>query len=347
MINQVREKMNSSKIDTLWITDTHSIDFLTKYHCEAGERFIGLCITQQEVILVLNHLFEYDGISEVQVVYYYDFEDVHELIFKHTVGKVGVDKFMSTQYSLPLSKSFDLVIGSDCVDRLRAIKNENEIQKMVAASKLNDYVMSLVPSLLKEGVSEKEVAVKIQKLFFDNGADALSFQTIVAFGANCADPHAVPSDRKLKKDESIIIDMGCKLNGYCSDMTRTFFLNKNPIKEIYDIVLLANQEAIKAIKPGCKFSDIDKVARMIIEKAGYGVHFNHRLGHGIGKEVHEPYDVSMSNDVLIEPGMCFSIEPGIYVKNQFGVRIEDLVYVSQDGLAVLFNEYTKEDEVIK
>lgn len=347
MINQVRQKMKISNMDTLWVTDTHSIEFLTKFHCEVGERFIGLCITQKKATLVLNHLFEYKGIEDIDVEYYYDFENIHQVIENLSSGVVGVDKYMAAKYVLPLSKTHSLLIGSDCVDSIRAIKNEEEIHKMIEASKLNDYVMSLVPSLLKEGVSEIEVAKGIEKLFHDNGADGLSFQTIIAFGEHGADPHAVPSDRRLKKNESVIVDMGCVLNGYCSDMTRTFFLESNPIKEVYDTVLRANTKAIESIKAGSKFSDVDKVARSIIEEAGYGVNFNHRLGHGIGKEVHEPYDVSASNDALIEPGMCFSIEPGIYVKDKFGIRIEDLVYVNQEGVAVLLNNYSKKDEVIK
>lgn len=347
MINQVRQHMKNSNIDTLWITEPHSIEFLTQYHCDAGERFIGLCISQQEATLVLNHLFEYKGIKTITIEYYYDFENVNDIIEKLSSGVVGVDKFMSAKYILPLSELFNLVIGSDCVDSLRAIKKDDEIVKMVEASRLNDYVMSLVPALLKEGVSEIEVANGIERLFLENGAESLSFQTIVAFGENGADPHAVPSDRQLKKHESIIIDMGCKLNGYCSDMTRTFFLESNPLNEVYNLVLKANQEAIKAIGPESKFSDIDRVARSIIEEAGYGIHFNHRLGHGIGKEVHEPYDVSSSNDALIEPGMCFSIEPGIYVKGQYGIRIEDLVYINSEGRAVLLNRYSKDNEVIK
>lgn len=347
MINQVRQKMKISNMDTLWVTDTHSIEFLTKFHCEVGERFIGLCITQKKATLVLNHLFEYKGIEDIDVEYYYDFENIHQVIENLSSGVVGVDKYMAAKYVLPLSKTHSLLIGSDCVDSIRAIKNEEEIHKMIEASKLNDYVMSLVPSLLKEGVSEIEVAKGIEELFHDNGADGLSFQTIIAFGEHGADPHAVPSDRRLKKYESVIVDMGCVLNGYCSDMTRTFFLESNLIKEVYDTVLRANIKAIESIKAGSKFSDVDKVARSIIEEAGYGVNFNHRLGHGIGKEVHEPYDVSASNDALIEPGMCFSIEPGIYVKDKFGIRIEDLVYVNQEGVAVLLNNYSKKDEVIK
>ncbi|HBG67376.1 MAG TPA: peptidase M24 family protein, partial [Kandleria vitulina] len=160
---------------------------------------------------------------------------------------------------------------------------------------------------------------------------------------NGADPHHVGDDSRLKEGDSIIVDMGCIYNGYCSDMTRTFFYKSvsEKQKDVYNLVLKAQLAAEAAIKPGLKLSDIDKVARDIISEAGYGEEFNHRLGHFIGRLTHEAGDVSSANDAIIKPGMIFSIEPGVYLPGEFGVRIEDLVLVTEDGCKVL-NHYPKE-----
>ena len=155
----------------------------------------------------------------------------------------------------------------------------------------------------------------------------------------------MPVNRTLKEGEAVVVDMGCVIDGYCSDMTRTFFVGYNSEKEIYDLVLKANLAAEAMIKPGVRFKDIDKAARQVIEEACYGQYFIHRLGHGIGMEVHEPFDVSATNDMIVEEGMCFSIEPGIYIKDRIGIRIEDLVLVTSDGVEVL-NKYPKDQEVL-
>ena len=136
------------------------------------------------------------------------------------------------------------------------------------------------------------------------------------------------------------------VDGYCSDMTRTFFVGFNPEMELYDLVRRANLAGIAAVKPGIPFKDIDRAARTVIEDAGYGEFFTHRLGHGIGMEVHEPFDVSATDDVIVQEGMCFSIEPGIYLSGDTGVRVEDLVLVTEDGVEVL-NHYPKNLQIIE
>ncbi len=155
-------------------------------------------------------------------------------------------------------------------------------------------------------------------------------------------------DTPLKKGDSIVIDMGCMYQGYCSDMTRTVFYQdvSEKQKEVYQLVLEANIAAEAIIKPGVRLCDIDKAARDVIEKAGYGPHFNHRTGHFIGREVHEYGDVSANFDMPVKEGMIFSIEPGIYIEGEFGVRIEDLVLVTEDGCEIL-NHYPKDLIVIE
>ncbi|HIX82898.1 MAG TPA: aminopeptidase P family protein, partial [Candidatus Erysipelatoclostridium merdavium] len=170
-----------------------------------------------------------------------------------------------------------------------------------------------------------------------------SFEPIVAFGANGANPHHENDDSQLKPGDSVIIDMGCKYHGYCSDMTRTVFYKEvsEEAKKVYQLVRKANEAAEAMIKPGVKLCDIDKTARDIISEAGYGKEFNHRLGHFIGRDVHEYGDVSVNFDLEVKEGMTFSIEPGVYLPGKFGVRVEDLVLVTKDGCQVL-NSYSKD-----
>ncbi len=182
------------------------------------------------------------------------------------------------------------------------------------------------------------------KVIYDNlGADGFSFMPIIAYGKNGANPHHENSHRLVKSGDSIILDIGCRKDNYCADMTRTVFFREvsDKAKEVYETVLLANRKAIEMVKPGVKFSEIDAAARNVIEDKGYGKFFTHRTGHSIGIEVHEFGDVSSANDDVLKPGMIFSVEPGIYLEGELGVRIEDLILVTEDGYENL-NHYSKE-----
>ena len=227
------------------------------------------------------------------------------------------------------------------------VKDENEQVLMIEASRINDQAIHEVIHQVSLGLSELEVAGKLSGIYSKFGGDGNSFDAIIAYGANGANPHHENDDSHLKPGDSIIIDMGCKYNGYCSDMTRTVFYQEvsEEAKEVYGLVRLANETAEAMIKPGVRLCDIDKAARDIITDAGYGKEFNHRFGHFIGKDVHEFGDVSVNFDLEVKEGMIFSIEPGIYLPGKFGVRIEDLVMVTKDGCKVL-NSYPKDLFVI-
>lgn len=330
------------------ITDEKMIAYCVGQRFHVAERFLALLVTKTSLHLFLNDLFPTQ--LPLDIVRFSDVDDPIKLLAKYLSDESSlfVDRQMKADFLLRLMKLKPLLeIQVDTLaDHVRSIKDSDEQESMRKASKLNDAVMALVPSFLKEGVTEWEVASLIQKAFMDLGADGISFPPIVAFGDHASDPHAEPGERKLKPHEAIIIDMGCIKNGYCSDMTRTFFLEKNSMKEVYDLVHKANLAAIAKIKPGVKFQEIDEAARLVIRDAGYGDRFIHRTGHGIGQDVHEPYDVSSINERVVEVGMCFSIEPGIYLEGIGGVRIEDLVLVTPEGYEVL-NAYPKDQEHIK
>ena len=207
--------------------------------------------------------------------------------------------------------------------------------------------MGWLAEQVRPGVTELEIAEGLLGTYRSLGAEGYSFSPIVSFGANAADPHHVPDGTVLAAGDMVLFDVGCKRSWYCSDMTRTFFTAEptDHQRAVYDAVLAANEAAEAIVRPGVTFAEIDLTARRIIEEAGWGPQFNHRLGHQIGLSEHEPGDVSASHDEPVQPGMCFSIEPGIYLPGDMGVRIEDLVIVTEDGCEVL-NRYPKGIQVL-
>lgn len=341
------QKLQVALTHPLLITDERMIEYLLGQRFHVSERFLGLLIQKDSVKLFLNDLFPTD-LKNCTLIRFNDADDAIHILSTHLHDPhLHIDRQMQAGFLLRLMKlkpelNFEI---DTLADTIRSIKNVDEQAKMRKASLINDAVMSLVPSFLNVGVSELEVAKLIEKCFMDCGADALSFPCIVAFGDHAADPHAMPSERKLTENESIIIDMGCRKDGYCSDMTRTFFMKNNSMKVHYDLVHQANLAAIAKIKPGVMFKEIDEAARFVITQGGYGDAFIHRTGHGIGQDVHEPFDVSSVNEKIVEAGMTFSIEPGIYIEGLGGIRIEDLVLVTETGCEVL-NHYPKNQEIL-
>lgn len=330
------------------ITDERMIAYLIHQRFHVSERFIGLLIKKDEIKLYLNNLFP-TNLTEIEIIRFDDTEDPIKMLNHDLKSDIlYVDKNMHAGFLIKLMKYSPLLkieIDEAC-DKFRSIKDSNEINKMRQASLINDQAMDKVKSHIKEGMTELELASLIPTIFHSLGAQSTSFTPIVAFGKNTSDPHAVPGDTKLEKGMPIIVDMGCVYEGYCSDMTRSFFFHHNSLNDIYDVVRRANLAAIQMVKPGIPLKDIDHAARSVIKDAGFGEYFIHRTGHGIGQEVHEPYDVSSTSEHIAQVGMIFSIEPGIYLPNKGGIRIEDLVLVTETGCEVL-NHYSKDLQILK
>lgn len=218
---------------------------------------------------------------------------------------------------------------------LRRKKSADEIEKIKAAQAITDKAFSHMCSFIREGMSEKEIALELDFYMLSHGADALSFETIVASGENGAKPHAVPGSRRVQKGDFITMDFGALVDFYHSDMTRTVALGEPSAQmvEVYNTVLFAQNAAIAAAKGGMPCVEVDAVARNVIANAGYGEYFGHGTGHGVGVEIHEqPCFNTVSTDVL-EAGDVVTVEPGIYLPEKFGVRIEDMIYF--DGESVL------------
>lgn len=365
-LNKVLQAMEREKMDALLLSDPSSIFYMTGKWIHPGERLLVLYLSLSgEHKLFINELFPVTEDLGVEKVWFKDTDNSIKLVSDHMERDrvIGIDKNWPSGFLLQLMEErrhrknndvslfsgyFDeeeevhYVNGSMLMDRIRMQKDEEEREKMRVASRLNDEAMDKVIKRMQEGKTEQEMAKILGEIYEAIGAEGFSFDPIMAFGVNGADPHHEPSKTELKPGDSIIIDIGCLKDSYCSDMTRTVFYKtaSEKAKQVHQIVREANEKAIAIIKPGVKFSEIDRAARGHIEAAGYGEYFTHRTGHNIGIDVHEFGNVSSANDDEVKEGMIFSVEPGIYLPGEFGVRIEDLVLVTKDGHEVL-NKYDK------
>lgn len=352
-INKILVKMGDQKIPQMIITDPSSIFYLTGKWFEPGERILALYLNiNGKHKMFINELFPCEEDLGVDIVWLKDTDDGIAIISEYTEKDkvLGIDKNWPAGFLLRLMElkgAKEYVNSSPIIDRARMIKDDEEKELMRISSRINDMAIEKLISYAKEGITELEMCEKLSEIYKELGADGYSFEPIVAFSANASDPHHDCDNTPLKVGDSIVIDIGCKKDSYCSDMTRTVFFKKASPKgrEVFEIVLGANKAGIAAVKPGARFCDIDKAARDYIEQAGYGKYFTHRTGHSIGIEDHDFGDVSSVNTDLLEPGMIFSVEPGIYLPGDVGVRIEDLVLVTEDGCEVL-NSVNKEFTII-
>ena len=228
------------------------------------------------------------------------------------------------------------------VERLREVKTEEEIRKIRDAVLLNEKVFRKVYTTIKSGMSEEQIALAIENTMRLMGAERPSFDTIVAFGTNAAKPHAVPGERVLENGETVLVDMGLVLDGYCSDMTRTFVVGKPDrlFLERLRVVRNAQLAAMKIIRSGVTCREVDMAARRVIKGAGYGDYFGHALGHGVGIDVHEEPRLSAHSRKKLREGMIVTVEPGIYLPEWGGIRLENMVVVRESGCELLNKDIT-------
>lgn len=352
-IGRIMEHLKTYDINQILVSDPYSIFYITGDLVHPGERFMGLLLREgQEAKLILNKLFTSPKVDEKNIVYYDDTSRgaLEVIPFVDRKRPLGIDKRLAAEFLLELQENgaaAGYVNASPCVDRVRMRKDFDEICRMERASKMNDEAMRRIKAEVHAGITEYELKEKLAKIYRDLGAEGVSFPSIVSFGANASDPHHMPDGTVLEYGDCVLFDIGCKKEHYCSDMTRTYYFGtvSEKDREIYEITKRANLTAESMIKPGVRFCDIDAAARKIIEDAGYGVNFTHRLGHCIGLQDHEWGDVGSKNTDTVEEGMIFSCEPGIYIPGKTGVRIEDLCLVTSNGVKIL-NSVSKDIEVI-
>ena len=246
------------------------------------------------------------------------------------------DEYATFSWFLALKKNapnLSLVPASEQIQAIRMIKDASELSAIETAAKIADDAYQYILTKIAPCKTEMEIALDLEFYMRKNGAEGLSFETIAASGVRSAMPHGVASEKLIEKNDFLTLDFGCKYKGYCSDMTRTVVVGKasDQQKEVYETVLLAQLAALSFIRPGISCKDVDAAARNLIKDAGYGAYFGHGLGHSVGLQIHEKPNLSPRSEDILAPGIPVTVEPGIYIAGFGGVRIEDLVVVTDDG----------------
>lgn len=267
------------------------------------------------------------------------YHQINELIKKHDAKTAAVNIQCCSVEQFGIMKSaLNVQLSSDgaffkLIRKIRMIKTQHEIDLMIRAQRIAEKGYNHILDIIRPGMTEREVQLELDFFMLKNGAEDLSFDTIALSGKNTSLPHGVPSDKPVEKGEFVLLDFGAVVQGYHSDMTRTFCVGEptDKMRFVYETVLDAQLAALDAVKAGVSGKELDKIARDIIENSGHGSEFGHSLGHGVGMEIHESPYASPNKDDILEHNSIVTIEPGIYIENEFGVRIEDFVVVKNSG----------------
>lgn len=344
-IQTLQQQLEAQGVFAAVVSDPVTINYLTGFYSDPHERYMFLCLTaDKEPLLFLPALDAARAESQVNfaVVGYVDAENpwakLKAVLPKTDFPKIAVefDHLNVTKFKgLEEIYTGDFCDLTPTVNRMRLIKSEDEIEKMHFAGKLADHALAIGCQAISLDKTETDIVAEIGFQMKRQGYD-MSFETMVLTGNNAANPHGVPDANRIENNALLLFDLGVAANGYMSDMTRTVAVGQPSQfqKDIYELCLEAQLTAQDFIKPGVTAAEVDHAARSVIEKAGYGEYFNHRLGHGIGMGLHEFPSIMAGNDLVLEEGMCFSVEPGIYIPNKVGVRIEDCGVVRATGFEV-------------
>ena len=340
-IGKLAKLMKEKGFDGALVSPGSNFYYLTglRIH-EAGERPTLLAINADgEFHLLVPSLYE-NVVGDFPVTFWRDGENPYVKLsavmgeLSIGDGRVLIENTMRADWLIEVLRisGIEPYPLSSLIRELRMRKDREEIKLMEKAAKVVDEVFEEILSWDLVGMTERELALKIE-LAIRERSDGISFEPIVASGENGANPHHEPGNRRLKKGDMVILDYGARWRGYCSDITRTIALGEpeGKLVEIYEVVREAQERAFQTVREGVKAKEIDGVARGTIEKAGYGRFFTHRTGHGLGLDVHEEPYIGPDGEVVLESGMTFTIEPGIYVPGLGGVRIEDDVVVEEKG----------------
>jgi Xaa-Pro dipeptidase len=348
-------KIETNKYDHLVVSSPYNLKYLLGRNLDTGERMTVLLLTPGKKAKLFIHQMFSDQVpksDEMEVLYYSDEMEPIQVLATNFSGhdRLGIDQNWLCSYLIDLLKTLPTVKveKSSIVEKLREIKDEMEIDTMRQSARIADAVMYQILQLQHFPATEREVSETIKSFFKEHGVDELSFTPIIGFGKNAANPHHTISDQVCKLDQPLLIDMGGLYHNYCSDITRTFFLGKRnqQFEDLYKIVRETQENAIEMVKPGIAFSEIDLFVRRSFAKWGYDQYFIHRTGHGIGLELHEGLSIHRNNHDVIQAGMAFSIEPGLYVPDHYGIRIEDIVVVTENGCEIL-NKCSKEVQYLE
>lgn len=348
-IKSIMSDMKKNNIDVAFFSDPSTIHLMTGYLSEPHERILAFMIFKDATPILFTPALEIEDakatVSNIQVESYLDTQNPWEIIQTLIISKgilhsnwaiekqhLTVQKLEALQKFFPRGCfTFDY---SPFMANLRIRKSADEIEKMKKAGYWADEAIKIGALALHAGVSELEIVAEIEYQLKKRGISQMSFDTMVLFGDNAANPHGTPGERKLKTNEFVLFDLGVVYEGYTSDVTRTLFFGDAPSEQqekVYNLVLDAHDAAMAKATLDMSASNLDGIARNIIADQGYGTYFNHRLGHGLGQSVHEFPSIMEGNEMPLVKNMCFSIEPGIYIPNEVGVRIEDCGYLDEHG----------------
>lgn len=331
----LRNKMSSLNLQGLIISNPVNIKYLTNIDAEGI-----LLLTRKENIYItdgryIEHV--HSTLTLFDEIIVYDIHDVSKDDYENFFmfcENVGFEEHFVTyaQYKefVRKYKIHNLVETEKIIEKQRMIKDEEEIHDIKKACEITDNCFSYLLTYIKPGMTEKQIAKEIEE-YYKQRTDGVSFEPIVASGENSSMPHAVPTDRKIQEQDIITIDMGCKVNGYCSDMTRTIFVGSVPeeVKKVYDLVLKNQMQTQEELKDGANTRLLTKMVENDFKLNGYDL--IHSLGHGVGMEIHEPPYINSKSDSALKENMIVTNEPGIYVPGKFGVRIEDTVQITKFG----------------
>ncbi|MEG0318394.1 MAG: aminopeptidase P family protein [Niameybacter sp.] len=356
-LQKFREQMASFNVESIMISNLTNIRYLSGF---AGSSAL-LLITNEKQYLITDFRYIEQATRLCPAFEFVNQEQkgllgkTMEIAEHDGIKNIGFESDY-TNYSTYLEfgkyQQFAFVPTHEVVEKLRQIKDEEELKKLAEAERIGDLAFSkIIPFITmayKNGLTEADIALELERIMRMNGAGSTSFSSIVAAGAKSSLCHAVPGKETLHPGDFVVMDFGCRYEGYCSDMTRTIVIGKPSDKhqEIYQTVLKAQLAALEAIKPGLTGKEVDAVARNIIKDAGYGDYFGHGLGHSVGLDIHENPRFSTTEERVIEKGMVLTVEPGIYLPGFGGVRIEDMVVVTDTGICNLTHS-TKELIVIE
>jgi len=341
-INTLREGMEAVGCDGYFSLARAENEYLSGFRGTTA----AVIITPSEAHFLCDFRYTEQAGRQVQDLEVHEVEGALETRLGEWMDRLGISSagFDSTALSFHQHQTIEngfagaLIPLPDLVRGMRMVKSPEEIERLKAASALAESVLrDLIPEL-SLGMREEELAARFAFELRKRGAQGESFDMIALFGARSSLPHGMPGPKALEKGDIVLLDFGCVLNSYCSDLTRTFACGTLPgawFQEIYEVTLHAQLAALDAIRPGVCCRDVDAIARNIISDAGYGDYFGHGLGHGVGLEIHEAPRLNKLSNTILEAGMIVTVEPGIYLPQKGGVRIEDLVAVTEDGYELL------------
>ena len=341
-IEKLRNLMKEKEADSVLVSKKENVVYLSGF---TGSDAL-LFITKAKKFLVTDFRYLIQASQECgqyEVRKYKDSieDEIKSLVFENDVSNVGIEEKDLThfRYNKITDKipNTGIIYFGEILETLRIIKDDKELKNIRKSVEITDDVFKEVLKYIKPGVTENEIASEIQYHIRKKGGTGQSFEIIVASGLRSALPHGVASDKKINNNEPVVIDFGSIYNDYCSDMTRTVFVGEptEELKKIYNVVLKAQKNAIDYIKEGIVCKEADSIARDYIAKNGYGDYFGHALGHGVGLEIHENPRLSTKCDIVLKSGMTVTVEPGIYIENIGGVRIEDLVVIKDNKADVM------------